>query len=662
MSFSTVLVANRGEIARRIFRTCRRLGFGTVAVYSDADRHAPFVRDADRAFYIGQSPAASSYLCGERIVHAAKEMGADAIHPGYGFLSENAEFAQSVVDAGLVFIGPTAESMQIMGDKAQARQFMSRAGVLVTPGYDGADQANTTLKAEAIKIGLPVMVKAAAGGGGKGMSIVDDESALEQAIEQARRLAQNAFGSDRLIIEKYIESPRHLEVQVLGDQHGGVVHVYERECSVQRRFQKVIEEAPAPNLSSETQSKLHLAAITAAKQVNYIGAGTVEFIADQAENFYFLEMNTRLQVEHPVTESVTGLDLVEWQLRIASGSHVPEQSEITVSGHAIEARIYAEDPSNDYLPSVGSVSAYYEPPVPGIRYDSGIELGSEVSIYYDPMLSKVIASGQSRAQARRRLVTALTQHVVTGLNTNRKFLIDVLCHRAFIDGRVDTGLLSRDFNEWTPSFNDPSLEPSLAALIAINSYQQRSKAHSLSLKPGWRLIQNQPVIDEWVGEDGVRYACHYRWLSQSEVHVNINDVAWRLSCLDLTGEWVRFEVCSPNGSSYQESFRSVSAGEAYCVLSSRSQACWVESPRFPTVISEDIVGGCVAPMPGKIVRVLVAQGDSVDVGTALVVLEAMKMEQTLEASGVGTVSAVHVAEGDLVSAQDTLVEIDYDET
>jgi acetyl/propionyl-CoA carboxylase alpha subunit len=661
MSFSTVLVANRGEIARRIFRTCRRLGYGTVAVYSDADRTAPFVREADRAFYIGEPPASSSYLSGERILAAAVEMGADAIHPGYGFLSENPDFAQSVVDAGLVFIGPTAASMQVMGDKAQARQFMSQAGVLVTPGYDGIAQSNEILKAEAIKVGLPVMVKAAAGGGGKGMSIVHDASSLTQAIEQARRLAQNAFGSDRLIIEKYIESPRHLEVQILGDQHGNVVHVYERECSVQRRFQKVIEEAPAPNLSRQTQEKLHHAAIAAAKQVNYVGAGTVEFIADQSENFYFLEMNTRLQVEHPVSECVTGLDLVEWQLRIASGEPVLDQSEVKVAGHAIEARIYAEDPSNDYLPCVGEVSAYYEQEAPGVRYDSGIEQGSEVGIYYDPMLSKVIASGRDRAQARRRLLSALEQYVVGGLTTNRKFLVDVLSHDALIDGQVDTGLLSRDFSDWTPSFLDQQARLSLAALIAMQSHSQAQRKHSLDLKPGWRLIQNQPIVDEWLGEDKKTYRSHYRWVDRDEVHVTVDGEVMILRCLEMSANKIRVEIESESDNRFQGLFRMIRSDTGYCVLSSQSQFMWTEIPRFPEVELEEVAGGCLAPMPGKIVRLLVAEGDRVDVGTSLVVLEAMKMEQTLEASGAGTVATVHVLEGDLVSAQDTLVEIAYDE-
>ena len=348
--------------------------------------------------HIGESPATSSYLCIDRLLEAAKATGADAIHPGYGFLSENPEFVKRVVEAGITFIGPTAHSMRIMGDKAQARQFMAKAGVLVTPGYDGEDQSNDRLIAEALEIGLPVMVKAAAGGGGKGMSIVHDASQLSDAIEQARRLAKNAFGSEILIIEKYIENPRHLEVQVLGDQHGNVLHVFERECSVQRRFQKVIEEAPAPNLSSKTQAELHEAAIAAARSVDYVGAGTVEFIADQSENFYFLEMNTRLQVEHPVSECVTGLDLVEWQIRVASGEALPAQSTVLCTGHAIEVRLYAEDPANDYLPSIGRISAYEEPQMDGIRFDSGVELGSEVSIYYDPMLSKVIAVGDDREQ------------------------------------------------------------------------------------------------------------------------------------------------------------------------------------------------------------------------------------------------------------------------
>jgi acetyl/propionyl-CoA carboxylase alpha subunit len=372
-------------------------------------------------------------------------------------------------------------------------------------------------------------------------------------------------------------------------------------------------------------------------------------------------MNTRLQVEHPVSECVTGLDLVEWQLRIASGDAVPAQSDITVTGHAIEARIYAEDPSNDYLPCVGKVSAYYEHDVPGVRYDSGIEFGSEVGIYYDPMLSKVIASGQNREQARRRLVTALDCYVVAGLKTNRKFLVDVLSHRSLIEGRIDTGLLSRDFDDWVPSFSQQDSTVSLAALIAMQSSRQSQQGHALNLKPGWRLIENQPIVDEWFGEDGVTYSSHYRWVSKREIHVTIDDVVWVLQCLHLTGTQARVEFNGPSGTRYQERFRMLPSESGHCVLSSRSQFMWTEIPRFPEVELEEAAGGCLAPMPGKIVRLLVAEGDRVDVGTSLVVLEAMKMEQTLEASGAGTVTSVHVLEGDLVSAQDTLVEIAYDE-
>ncbi len=661
MSFSTVLVANRGEIARRIFRTCKRLGYKTVAVYSDADREAPFVREADYAVHLGGAPSAESYLNTEKVLRAARESGADAIHPGYGFLSENAEFVEAVTAAGLIFVGPSAQSMRVMGDKAEARQFMSAAGVSVTPGYDGEDQDDTLLEEKALTIGLPVMVKAAAGGGGKGMSIVYEETDLIEAFGQARRLALNAFGSDRLILEKYIETPRHLEVQVLGDQSGQVIHVFERECSVQRRFQKVVEEAPAPNLSLETQAKLHAAAVKAAQQVQYVGAGTVEFIADQNENFYFLEMNTRLQVEHPVSEMITGLDLVEWQLRVAAGEHLPKQSEVRAQGHAIEVRLYAEDPASDYLPSVGTVTAYRETQGAGIRFDSGVVLGSEISIYYDPMLAKVIAHGDDREQARRRLTSALQGYVVEGMQTNLSFLIDVLAHPIFVKGHLDTGFLARDFSSWQYTVDPHESQEYLAALVAFTSLSRRMTDDHLPLAPGWRLFNGPPITDEWTHLSGETCGVRYQWESSRQLEVVLDDNRYGVDVVAHGRTWVRLEFETDTRSAWQRRFEFVQGVEGWHVLSVGGSHHWTESPRFPDAEIEAEINGCISPMPGRIVRLLVEAGTTVSTGTPLVVLEAMKMEQTLEASANGTVDKVCVAEGDLVSAQETLVEITYEE-
>lgn len=659
--FSRILVANRGEIARRIFRTCKRLGYGTVAVYSDADRRAPFVADADQAILIGDAEAAASYLNQDRIIEAAHLAKADAIHPGYGFLSENPEFAERVENEGLVFIGPTADAMRVMGDKAEARQFMSAAGVAVTPGYDGEDQSDDALMAAAQSIGLPVMVKAAAGGGGKGMSVVHNLGDLLSAVQQARRLALSAFGSDRLIVEKYIENPRHLEVQVLGDLHDNIIHVFERECSVQRRFQKVVEEAPAPNLSEGTRDKLHAAAVAAAAQVKYKSAGTVEFIADQAENFYFLEMNTRLQVEHPVTECISGLDLVEWQIRIASGEQLPSQASIQAEGHAIEVRLYAEDPAEDYLPSVGRVSAYREPEMQGVRFDSGIRQGSEITIYYDPMLAKVIAMGADRSQASRRLCSALDGFVVDGVRTNRKFLSEVLVHPVFQSGRLDTGFLAREFENWHPSQDLAIALEHLAALVAFSSRSRGSRSSSLPIKPGWRLFGASSVVDIWHGLSAADLEVSYHWQSLDTIEVQLSDSRYRLTVLSQESMCLRYEIETQAGAAWQRCVEFVQGGSVWHVLSSAGQFAWTCSSRFPEAEVADVTSGCIAPMPGRIVRLLVAEGESVESGTPLIVLEAMKMEQTLVAGGTGTVETVFVTEGDLVGADDTLVQIDYED-
>jgi 3-methylcrotonyl-CoA carboxylase alpha subunit len=441
-----VLVANRGEIARRVIQACRELGLRSVAVYSDADTNAPFVHEADEAYLLGDAPPRESYLNIERILQIARQSGADAIHPGYGFLSENAAFAEACVDAGIVFIGPRPEVIRLLGDKGEAKRAAERAGVPTVPGYNPKHAATPDELLHAAKqIGFPVLLKAVAGGGGKGMRIAESPDALLELAESAAREALNAFGDPRLMLERYLTCPRHIEVQILADQHGSTIHLYERECSIQRRHQKILEESPSPALSPETRAAICDAAVRLAETVGYTNAGTVEFLYEQTpdgERFYFLEVNTRLQVEHPVTEMVTGVDLVHWQLRIAAGERL-ELETPSQRGHAIEARLYAEDPENDFAPSLGTLVAYQQPHLPGVRFDTGVEIGSVITHHYDPMIAKVIAHAPDRATAIRRLVNALEQTIVLGVRTNQAFLIEVLQHPAFVEGALHTGFLNK---------------------------------------------------------------------------------------------------------------------------------------------------------------------------------------------------------------------------
>ena len=473
--FKKILIANRGEIAIRIMRACKELGLPTVAVYSDADKHALHVRHADEAIHIGPAASKESYLAMEKIIAAAKQTNADAIHPGYGFLSENASFAAAVDSAGLTFIGPSSESIRLMGDKAESKIRMKDAGVPTVPGREGVERQEDFENA-AKEIGYPVLVKAAAGGGGKGMRIVHAESELPEAIESARREALNAFGDERLLIEKYIAKAHHIEFQVFGDQHGNLVHLFERECSVQRRHQKIIEETPSPILTPEIRQQMGQAAVAAAKAVKYYNAGTVEFIFDpDLSSFYFLEMNTRLQVEHPVTELVTGLDLVHWQIRVAAGEPFPfSQDHFSQRGHAIECRVYAEDPANGFLPSTGKLLQYIEPHGPGIRLDSGFTLGNEVTHFYDPLLAKLIVYAENRETAIQRMQEALKNFIVHGVITNMDFMQALLAHPDFAYGEVTTGWVETDFH-WIPAPELPGDALIAASLADVTIVNRKSK-------------------------------------------------------------------------------------------------------------------------------------------------------------------------------------------
>ena len=604
---TSLLIANRGEIACRVIRTARRLGVRTVAVYSDADAEALHVRMADEAVHIGPSPARDSYLCGDRIIEAAKESGAEAIHPGYGFLSENADFAQAVIEAGLIWVGPKPDSIRAMGLKDAAKKLMQEAGVPVTPGYLGEDQDPKHLKQEADAIGYPVLIKAVAGGGGKGMRRVDEAAGFDDALDSARREAASSFGDDRVLIEKYILSPRHIEVQVFGDSHGNVVHLFERDCSLQRRHQKVIEEAPAPGMDEETREAVCGAAVRAAQAVNYEGAGTIEFIADasqglRADRIWFMEMNTRLQVEHPVTEEITGQDLVEWQLRVASGEPLPtSQDELSITGHAIEARLYAEDPAKGFLPSVGKLE-HFDLGDQG-RIETGVEEGDSISPFYDPMIAKIIASGDNRDEAIDELASILDETEVWPVRTNAGFLFNAVLQPEFGNGDIDTGFIERHMDELVPAAEPDEMILRGAAVVALAIDEDGDSRAGLA---GFRL-NSPPRSAVALGRDG------------------------SFQTVETGGEFAAV-------SGFRDEQRVVVfyEGNAYeFELSARGSVGGTGASS----------GSITAPMPGKVTSVEVSLGEKVGKGQRLLTLEAMKMEHGLSAPFDGTVAELSASEG-----------------
>jgi propionyl-CoA carboxylase alpha chain len=655
-----VLVANRGEIARRVLRTLRGLGIAGVAVYSDADADAPHVRDADEAVRIGPAPSQESYLRGDRLLEAARATRADAVHPGYGFLSENAAFAERCATAGLIFIGPPPAAIRAMGSKIEAKRIMAAAGVPVIPWVSGAGLDDAALARDALAIGFPLLVKASAGGGGKGMRVVHDGGALGAALAAARREAHGAFGDDTLLVERYVERPRHVELQIFADAQGRVVHLFERECSIQRRYQKVIEEAPSPAVDAPLRRRMGDAAVAAAKAIGYIGAGTVEFVLAPDGEFYFLEVNTRLQVEHPVTEMVTGLDLVQLQIEVAEGRPLPlAQDGVRLAGHAIEARLYAEDPANRFLPSTGTVLLWEVPDVPGVRWDAGVARRSEIGVHYDPMLGKVIAHGPSRDDAIARLVAALEGLGVAGVTTNRALLLAVLRHPAFTAGELDTHFIERHLPPQARGpVRDPAADRVHAIVAALHGHETRRRAGGpvpSSIPSGWRNSRWRPQrVSFRIGSDtlDVDYVAESRDrfrvdLAGSTSSAIVHDGAPHGLVLEIDGVRRRFTV--------------VTAGDRVAVHSALGTTELLELPRLPPARRTDVAGGCTAPMTGVVRAINVAAGDRVKKGQVLLVLEAMKMEHELTAQAEGVVREVRVEIGQMVDPDAVLVVVTTDE-
>ncbi len=664
--FTKILIANRGEIACRVIKTARRMGIRTVAVYSEADAGARHVRLADEAVCIGAPPPRESYLVADKIIAAALATGAQAIHPGYGFLSENEEFAEACAKSGVVFIGPPVTAIRAMGSKSEAKKLMEKAGVPLTPGYHGDKQEPDFLKQQADKIGYPVLIKAAAGGGGKGMRAVDKSEDFLDALASCKREAQSSFGDQHVLIEKYLQRPRHIEIQVFGDSHGNCVYLFERDCSVQRRHQKVVEEAPAPGMTAERRAAMGKAAVDAAKAVGYVGAGTVEFIVNQDGTFYFMEMNTRLQVEHPVTEMITGLDLVEWQLKVSAGETLPlRQEQLAIRGHALEARIYAEDPDKGFLPSIGKL-IHLAPPAETlhVRVDTGVEQDDEISPHYDPMIAKLIVWDETRERALARMLQALADYRVVGVANNIGFLSRLVACPAFAQADLDTGLIERERAFLFPEGTEPPAEAWLvAALAELVRDQQYAAAEAIAsrdphspwhARDGWRvngmtrreirlhLGETEKAVNAgYVGEsftlefEGQSTTAAARFISGSELRV------------DLGGRRINVTVVSANE-------------KRHVFIDGVSFVFSAIDPLFHAGSGGGAEGGLTAPMPGKVIALVAAAGTRVEKGAPLLILEAMKMEHTIAAPASGTVKAFHFNVGEQVSDGAELVEFEAD--
>ncbi|MFH0302427.1 acetyl/propionyl/methylcrotonyl-CoA carboxylase subunit alpha [Bradyrhizobium sp. 31Argb] len=653
--FRTLLIANRGEIAARVIRTAKAMGLRTVAVYSEADRDALHVALADEAVLLGPARARDSYLNIQRVIEAARETGAEAVHPGYGFLSENAEFAQACLEAGLVFVGPTAEMMNAMGSKSGSKALMEKADVPLVPGYHGEAQDEATLANAAERIGFPVLVKASAGGGGRGMRVVNSAAELSAAIVSAKREAKAAFGDDRMLIEKYVQNPRHIEVQIIGDSHGNLLSLWERECTLQRRHQKVIEEAPSPTLNATQRETVCAAARKAAAAVNYVGAGTIEFVSD-GKDVFFIEMNTRLQVEHPVTELITGVDLVEWQLRVAFGEKLPlSQNEIKLNGHAIEARVYAENPQKNFMPSVGRIKTWRTPQEgDGLRIDSGYRSGDNVSPYYDAMLAKVIAWAPTREVAIEKLNRGLQETDVRGIVTNIPFLSALVTHPAVVANAIDTGFIERELKSLTAERGAAGAFELCAAVAAILNEEQkaaRKEAHSPWQTFGWMPVgQRQRVFSFRQGQGAEQKVTLRYGNGPSTVSVGDREFALAPSGVDgfdLTLDGTKSRVVAV-----------IEGHELYLrTRNGRFDLHWVDPFGGETEehVGEDKI---VAPLPGTVVALLAEEGATLEKGAAILTLEVMKMEQTLRAPYAGVLKKLKCKVGDIVGEGVELAEVE----
>ncbi|QOQ76663.1 acetyl/propionyl/methylcrotonyl-CoA carboxylase subunit alpha [Pseudomonas poae] len=636
-TLTTVLVANRGEIACRVMRTAKAMGLTTVAVHSAIDRDARHSREADIRVDLGGSKATDSYLQIDKLIAAAQASGAQAIHPGYGFLSENAGFARAIEAAGLIFLGPPASAIDAMGSKSAAKALMETAGVPLVPGYHGEAQDLETFRDACERIGYPVLLKATAGGGGKGMKVVEDVSQLAQALASAQREALSSFGNGQMLVEKYLLKPRHVEIQVFADQHGHCLYLNERDCSIQRRHQKVVEEAPAPGLSVEQRKAMGEAAVRAAQAIGYVGAGTVEFLLDARGEFFFMEMNTRLQVEHPVTEAITGLDLVAWQIRVAQGEPLPiTQEQVPLIGHAIEVRLYAEDPANDFLPATGHLALYRESaPGPGRRVDSGVAQGDTVSPFYDPMLGKLIAWGEDREQARLRLLSMLDEFAVGGLKTNLGFLRRIIGHPAFAAAQLDTGFIPRYQDELLPEPGELS-----------DAFWQVA---------GAAFMQSLPADSgPWADTRGFRTGLP----AEVSLHLSCNGQDRRVRLEGANAQWRDEQLWIEHNGVRRAHLAVRSEGSVYLRWDGEMHAVSLFDPIAAVEANQSHQGGLTAPMNGSIVRVLVEVGQAVEAGTQLVVLEAMKMEHSIRAPQAGVVKALFFQEGEMVAEGSALVELE----
>uniref|UniRef100_A0A8C5CUY0 Uncharacterized protein n=1 Tax=Gadus morhua TaxID=8049 RepID=A0A8C5CUY0_GADMO len=657
-----VLIANRGEIACRVMRTAKRMGVRSVAVYSEADKHSMHVAMADEAYHIGPAASQQSYLSMEKVLEVAKRSGAHAVHPGYGFLSENTEFAEACKQEGIIFIGPPSSAIRDMGIKSTSKYIMAAAGVPIIGGYHGEDQSDERLQAEAVQIGYPVMIKAVRGGGGKGMRIARTDADFLEQLESARREARKSFNDDVMLVEKFVEDPRHVEVQVFGDQHGNVVYLFERDCSVQRRHQKIIEEAPGPGISAEVRRKLGEAAVKAAKAVNYVGAGTVEFIMDAQHNFYFMEMNTRLQVEHPVSEMITGTDLVEWQLRVAAGECLPLlQDDIVLSGHSFEARIYAEDPNNDFMPGAGPLLHLSTPPEEAeTRIETGVREGDEVSAHYDPMIAKLVVWGRDRSSALKKLRYCLRQYNIVGLHTNIDFLLSLSAHPEFEAGNVTTSFIPQHYAQLFPAAAPLAGATLCQAALGLIGFKAKGN-------------QTQYPCSPFGSSSGRRFNILYN----RNMTLQVGDKS-RLrkdaSILSFIGEelyHVTGEVESEGGASFLHcSVNGVESRPKLVIVDNTvhlfsmegSAAVSVPVPKYLAAVSgSGAQGGAVAPMTGTIEKVMVKVGDQVSAGDPLMVMNAMKMEHTIRAPKAGVIKKVFFKEGSQASRHAPLVEMEEEE-